>query len=81
MLSILERQQGDRCGRGKGSEVIVVGKEDREWPGQSTASGRYGQGVKERIYILKDHSGDAWVAQLVKYLTLHFGSGHDVMSS
>ena len=25
------------------------------------------------------NSWDAWVAQLVKYLTLDFGSGHDLM--
>ena len=34
---------------------------------------------QRNFYILKETYRGAWVAQLVKYLTLDFGSGHDFM--
>ena len=32
----------------------------------------------ERLHLKIDQSQDAWVAQLVKWLTLDLGSGHDL---
>lgn len=32
VLSIWEWPRGDMCGKDRGSEVTVVGKEAREWP-------------------------------------------------
>lgn len=51
LLSILEWQQGDQCGKGRRNEVTVVGKE------ASIALGGFRRGVKGCVYILNDRSG------------------------